>query len=84
MDLLSVFAPSDLERIDSTELLLAESESVFCLLGKTGETLFELDTWLGKKNKIKAITKEDYYITLDKKDIRHLKVFLECCHVILF
>ena len=46
-------------------------------ISKTGETFFELDTWLGKKNKIKAITKEDYYITLDKKDIRHLKVFLK-------
>ena len=43
-------------------------------ISKSGETLFELETWLGKKNKVKAITKEDYYITLDKKDIRHLKV----------
>ncbi len=46
-------------------------------ISKTGETFFELDTWLGKKNKIKAVTKEDYYITLKKKDIRHLKVSLE-------
>ncbi len=46
-------------------------------ISKSGETLFELDTWLGKKNKIKAISKEDYYITLDKKDIRHLKVYLK-------
>ena len=46
-------------------------------ISKSGETLFELDTWLGKKNKIKATTKEDYYITLDKKDIRHLKVYLK-------
>ena len=30
-----------------------------------------------KKNKIKAIPKEDYYLTIDKKDIRHLKVHLE-------
>ena len=46
-------------------------------ISKTGETFFELDTWLGKKNKVKAITKEDYYLTLDKKNIRDLKVFLE-------
>ena len=46
-------------------------------ISKSGETFFELDTWLGKKNKIKAITKDDYYITLNKKDIRHLKVYLE-------
>ncbi len=46
-------------------------------ISKKGETFFELDAWLGKKNKIKAIPKEDYYITLDKKDIRHFKVYLE-------
>ena len=39
--------------------------------------LFELDTWLGTKNKIKATTKEDYYVTINKKDIGHLKVSLE-------
>ena len=37
---------------------------------------FELDTWLGKKNKIQAVTKEDYYLTINKKDIRNLKVTL--------
>ena len=46
-------------------------------ISKSGETFFDLNTWLGKKNKIKAITKDDYYITFDKKDIRHLKVYLE-------
>ena len=46
-------------------------------ISKKEETIFELDTWLGKKNKIKAITKEDYYITINKKDINHLKVSLE-------
>ena len=46
-------------------------------ISKSGETFFELDTWLGKNNKIKAITKDDYYITLNKKDARYLKVYLE-------
>ena len=46
-------------------------------ISKSGETFFELDTWLGKKEKVKAITKEDFYLTLDKKDVRHLKVYLE-------
>ena len=46
-------------------------------ISKSGETFFELNTWLGKKNKIKATTKDDYYLTFDKKDIRHLKVYLE-------
>ena len=46
-------------------------------ISKKGETFFELDTWLGVKNKIKATTKEDYYITINKKDISHLKISLE-------
>ena len=45
-------------------------------VSKKGETFFELDAWLGKKNKIKAVTKEDYFFTLNKKDTRHLKVTL--------
>ena len=46
-------------------------------ISKKEETFFELDTWLGNKNTIKAITKEDFYLTFNKKDIRHLKVTLE-------
>ena len=46
-------------------------------ISKKGETTFELDTWLGKSNKIKAITKDDYYVTINKKDISHLKVSLK-------
>jgi len=46
-------------------------------ISKKNETTFEIETWLGKKNKIKANTKEDLYITVNKKDIRHLSVSLE-------
>ncbi len=46
-------------------------------ISKKGETIFELETWLGKKNKINAITNEDFYVTINKKDIRHLTVNLE-------
>jgi len=46
-------------------------------ISKKNETIFELDTWQGTKNKIKAITKDDYYITINKKDINHLTVSLE-------
>ncbi len=46
-------------------------------ISKSGETSFELDTWLGRKEKIKVVTKDDFYLTLNKKDIRHLKIFLE-------
>ena len=45
-------------------------------VSKKGISFFELETWLGKKNKIKAITKEDYFITVNKKDIRNLSVSL--------
>ncbi len=43
-------------------------------ISKKNETIFELETWLGKKNKIQATTEEDYYVTINKKDIRNLKV----------
>ena len=46
-------------------------------ISKKGETLFELDTWLGIKDKIKVTTKEDYYVTINKKDITNLVVSLE-------
>ena len=45
-------------------------------ISKANKTTFEIDTWLGNRNKINAITKEDYYVTINKKDIRHLTVFL--------
>ena len=46
-------------------------------ISKKNETIFELETWLGKKDKINATTKEDYFVTINKKDIRHLSVTLE-------
>ena len=45
-------------------------------ISKKNVSIFEIDTWLGKKNKINAISNEDYYVTLNKKDIRHLTVSL--------
>jgi D-alanyl-D-alanine carboxypeptidase (penicillin-binding protein 5/6) len=46
-------------------------------ISKKDNTFFELDTWLGVRNTIKATTKEDYYVTINKKDIRHLTVTLD-------
>ena len=46
-------------------------------ISKKEETIFELDTWLGTKNKIQAVSKEDFYVTIDKKNIRHLTVLLD-------
>ena len=43
---------------------------------KKDNSIFELETWLGKKSKIKAVSKEDYYLTINKKDIRNLNVIL--------
>ena len=46
-------------------------------ISKKEETTFELDTWLGKKSKVLATTKEDLYVTVNKKDFRHLSVSIE-------
>ena len=46
-------------------------------ISKKDETFFELDTWLGTKDKLKATTKENYYVTINKKDISHLTISLE-------
>ncbi len=46
-------------------------------VSKKNFTTFELDTWLGKKDKIRVSTKEDFYITINKKDVRNLDVFLK-------
>ena len=46
-------------------------------ISKKDETTFELDTWLGKKNKVIVTSKEDYYVTINKKNIRHISVSLE-------
>ena len=45
-------------------------------ISKKNVTPFEIDTWLGEVNIINASSKEDYYITINKKDIRHLTVSL--------
>jgi len=46
-------------------------------ISKKNETIFELDTWLGTSNLINATTKEDFYLTINKKDISHLTVSLD-------
>ena len=46
-------------------------------VSKKNNSIFELETWLGRKDKVQAVTKEDYYITINKKDIRNLNVYLK-------
>jgi len=46
-------------------------------ISKKEESVFEIKTWLGQKKFTKGYTKEDIYITIDKKDLKYLDVFLE-------
>ncbi len=46
-------------------------------ISRKDQTFFEIDTWLGVKSKVKATTKQDYYVTINKKDIRYLTVTLD-------
>ena len=46
-------------------------------ISKKDETIFELDTWLGVKDKIKASSKDDFYVTINKKDITNLTITLD-------
>ena len=38
---------------------------------------FEFKTWLGKKETVKGKTKEDVFITINKKDVKSFKVFIK-------
>jgi len=46
-------------------------------VAKKNETVFDLQTWLGKKKIVKAFTKEDLYITLGKKEANNFYTYLE-------
>mgnify|MGYP001487315934 FL=1 len=46
-------------------------------ISKKGLTNFKIKTWLGKTETVNGITKEDIFITLNKKDSRNFKVILE-------
>ena len=46
-------------------------------ISKKNETVFPIKSWLGKKREIDAVTKEDIFITIKKKDTRNLKVNLK-------
>ena len=46
-------------------------------ISKKNETIFDIKTWLGKKETIRGYTKEDVYITISKKDLRGFNTFIE-------
>ena len=46
-------------------------------ISKKNETLFDIKTWLGSNETIAGYTKEDVYITIDKKNLRYFNTFIE-------
>ena len=46
-------------------------------IAKKNETSFNLKTWLGKKGTVEGVVKENVYLTIPKKSIKDLKVFVE-------
>ena len=46
-------------------------------ISKKNETSFDIKTWLGQSEIIKGYTKEDVYVTIDKKDLRNFDTFIE-------
>ena len=46
-------------------------------ISKKNDTKFEVKTWLGKTQTISGYTKEDVYITIDKKFLRNFNTFIE-------
>ena len=74
----SGFPTKNIRSSDSLKLLNwgFRNTNTFEVSNKEKST-FELDTWLASKDKIKAVSKEDYYITVNKKNIRNLQVALK-------
>jgi len=46
-------------------------------ISKKNETHFDIKTWLGKDNVVSGYTKEDIYVTINKKDLRNFNTFIE-------
>jgi len=46
-------------------------------ISKKNDTKFEVKTWLGTTQTISGYTKEDVYITIDKKFLRNFNTFIE-------
>ncbi len=46
-------------------------------ISKKDETLFYIKTWLGQSPNVSGYTKEDAYITINKKDLRNFNTFIE-------
>jgi D-alanyl-D-alanine carboxypeptidase (penicillin-binding protein 5/6) len=46
-------------------------------ISKKNETFFNIKTWLGRSPNVSGYTKEDAYITVNKKDLRNFNTFIE-------
>jgi len=46
-------------------------------ISKKNVTNFEIKTWLGKQTLVNGTTKEDVYVTINKKELKNFNVFLE-------
>ncbi len=74
----SGFATKNLRSSESLKLLNWGYRNTNTLeISKKEDSFFELEMWLGKKDKLKVTTKEDFYLTINKKDIRNLSVNLQ-------
>tara|TARA_B100000941_G_scaffold96279_1_gene67034 strand:- start:6776 stop:7924 length:1149 start_codon:yes stop_codon:yes gene_type:complete len=74
----SGFPTKNLRSSESLKLLNWGFRNTYTFeVSRQEESEFELETWLGKKENIKAIPKEDFYLTINKKDIRNYKVTLK-------
>jgi len=74
----SGFKTNSLRASQSRKLLTwGYANTVTFEVSKKNETLFDVKAWLGKSNIIAGYTKEDAFITIDKKDLRHFNAFIE-------
>jgi serine-type D-Ala-D-Ala carboxypeptidase (penicillin-binding protein 5/6) len=46
-------------------------------ISKAQESFFDIETWLGEKKIVKGVTKDDLFITFNKKDSRTFRVSLD-------
>ncbi len=46
-------------------------------IAKKNTTNFNFKTWLGKKDLVQGVVKEDIYLTIPKKSVKDLKVFIK-------
>jgi len=74
----SGFATNSLRASESRKLLSwGLTNTITFEVSKKDLTHFDINTWLGKDKSIPGYTKEDVYVTIDKKNLRDFNVFIE-------